>query len=113
MGLADCRVLDEMLDAAEAQRKPKAGATVPARCSRYQRLVRRAGGRGELRSARGLGEIISFAQTVINATGDLGSMRSAHSAAASADQNHQHDSNAGLHWQRAPRLLLSCPTYRL
>src|SRR5580700_3490512 len=91
MGLADCRVLDEMLDAAEAQRKPKAGATVSARCSRYKRLVRRACGRGELRSARGLGEIISFAQAVINATGDLGSMRSAHSAAASADQNHQHD----------------------
>ena len=32
-GLADFRVLDERLDTAEAQRKPEANITVPARCS--------------------------------------------------------------------------------
>jgi len=38
---------------------------------RHQRLVRGACGCGELRSVRGLGEVISFAQAVVNPAGDF------------------------------------------
>src|SRR5580693_3549101 len=71
----------------ETQSRPKIGGEgIAARRRRYGRLVRGACRGGVLRATRRLGEIISFAQAVVDATGDFRGMRTADGAAASPNQ---------------------------